>query len=158
MVREAKLSYIKKLISQSKKDPHSAGQLWRGVNDVIGCYQVRNSILDDAISLDSVNDFYRSVAVTDHHRLASTFVSTDPPPDNANFQFSIITPSTVYALLLALDVRKSVGPDGISARFLKEIAGVIVNPVTKLFNKSLQSGVFPDEWKRCNVTPRQSNR
>ena len=89
--------------------------------------------------------FFRSVAVTDHHRPASTFVSTDTPPDNANFQFSIITPSTVYGLLLALNVRKSVGPDGISARFLKEITGVIVDLLTNLFNKSLQSGVFPDE-------------
>jgi len=50
-------------------------------------------------------------------------------------------------------VRKSVGPHGISARFLKEIAKTVAEPLTKLFNKSLQSGVFPDEWKRCNMTP-----
>ena len=45
------------------------------------------------------------------------------------------------------------GPDGLSARFLKEVSDEIVDPLTKLFNKSLQTGVFPNEWKRCNVTP-----
>ena len=45
------------------------------------------------------------------------------------------------------------GPDGLSARFLKEVSDEIVGPLTKLYNRSLQSGVFPTEWKRCNVTP-----
>ena len=45
------------------------------------------------------------------------------------------------------------GPDGLSARFLKEVSDEIVDPLTKLYNKSLQTGVFPNEWKRCNVTP-----
>ena len=96
-------------------------------------------MLDDANSLDSVNDFVRSVAVTADHCLASTYcLPEDLPPatDTDNFQFSTITSSTVCAMLSALDVRKSVGPDGISARFLKEIAEVVAEPLTKMFNKS----------------------
>ena len=153
LVRETKLVYVKELISQSKKDPHSAGKLWRGVNDVIGRYKVRNSVLDEAISVDFVNDFFRSVAVTEDHCPASTYAVADSPSGNPEFQFSTVTSSTVFTLLSALDVRKSVGPDGISARFLKEVAGVVAEPLSRLFNQSLQSGVFPDEWKRCNVTP-----
>jgi len=73
---------------------------------------------------------------------------------NPEFRFSTVPSSTIFTLLSALDVRKSVGPDGISARFLKEVALVVAEPLSKLFiNRSLQSGVFPDEWKRCNVTP-----
>ena len=55
--------------------------------------------------------------------------------------------STVYTLLSTLDVRKSVGSDRTSARFLKEIAGIIADSLTKLFNKSLQSGAFPVSGK-----------
>jgi len=75
-------------------------------------------LLDDTIFL---NNFFRSVAVTADHCPASTYLPEDSPPttDTDNFQFSTITSSTVYAMLSALDVRK---PDGISARFLKEIA------------------------------------
>ena len=145
LVHEDKLVYIKELILQSKKDPHSAGQLWRGVNDVIGRYQVQNSVLDDAISLDTVNDFFRSVAITDDHCPASTYVSADLSHDNPEFKFSAVTSSAICALLSALDVKKSVGPGGISARFLKEVAGVVAMPLSKLVNRSLRSGVFPDE-------------
>ena len=110
-------------------------------------------MLDDAISLDTVNDFFRSVAITDDHCPASTYISADLSHDNPEFKFSAVTSSAVCGLSSALDVKKSVGLDGISAKFLKEVAGVVAVPVSKLFNISLRSGVFPDEWKRCNVTP-----
>ena len=64
----------------------------------------------------------------------------------------MIPESAVYSLLNHLDVKKSIGPDGISAKFLREIASEISSPLTKLFNKSLETGVFPNEWKHCNVT------
>lgn len=57
------------------------------------------------------------------------------------------------SLLHHLDVRKSVGPDGLSARFLKVVAEQIVTPLTKIYNKSLESGVVPQSWKCSNVTP-----
>ena len=50
-------------------------------------------------------------------------------------------------------MRKSVGPDGISARFHKEVAEPIVAPLTKLYNKSLETGVVPNQWKCSNITP-----
>ena len=55
-VNEAKISYVKHLISQARKNPHSAGHLWCDVN-IIGRYQLRDSLLATALSLDTVNDF-----------------------------------------------------------------------------------------------------
>ena len=52
-------------------------------------------------------------------------------------------------MLCTLDEKKSVGPDGISARFLREIAKEITDPLTTLFNKSLMTGVFASDWKHC---------
>ena len=57
LVNEAKMSYVKRLIFQTRKNPHSAGQLWCGVNNIIGRYQLHKSVLDTALSLDTVNDF-----------------------------------------------------------------------------------------------------
>lgn len=56
-------------------------------------------------------------------------------------------------MLCVLDEKKTVGPDGLSARFLKEIAEEIPVPLAKLCNKSLDIGVFPSAWKYCNITP-----
>ena len=59
----------------------------------------------------------------------------------------------VLSLLKKLDVRKSVGPESLSAHFLKEVAEPIAAPLTKLYNKSLESGIVPNQWKCSNVTP-----
>ena len=55
-------------------------------------------------------------------------------------------------MLQHLDVRKYTGPDGLSAHFLREVAGVIAEPLTKLYNASLQSASIPSDWKQSNVT------
>ena len=153
LVNEAKMSYVKRLIFQTRKNPRSAGQLWCGVNNIIGRYQLRKSVLDTALSLDTVNDFFRSIAVTDDHKPASTFVPLELGYNDSSFRFSTVSSSSVYSMLCALDEKKAVGPDGLSARFLKEIANEITVPLTKLFNKSLETGIFPNDWKHCNVTP-----
>ena len=41
----------------------------------------------------------------------------------------------VNSLWKDLDVKKSVGPDSISAKFLREIAAEITGPLSKLFIK-----------------------
>ena len=52
----------------------------------------------------------------------------------------------------SLDVKKSTGTDGLSAKFLKEITDVIAAPFATLFNSSLQqSGVVPAVCKRSNI-------
>ena len=59
----------------------------------------------------------------------------------------------VISLLKKLDVKKSTGPDGLSASFLKQVAEEIAVPLTYLYNKSLSTGSFPEGWKKSNVTP-----
>ena len=59
----------------------------------------------------------------------------------------------VYTVLKSLQINKSNGPDNISNKMLKETSEVIAKPLSDLFNKSMQSGKFPDSWKLANVTP-----
>ena len=48
---------------------------------------------------------------------------------------------------------KATGPDGISARLLKECSNEIARSLTALFTKSLSLGNVPQEWKEANVVP-----
>ena len=50
-------------------------------------------------------------------------------------------------------VIKQKGPDDLSSRFLKEVASEIAEPLTSLFNYSLQEKVVPSPWKRSHITP-----
>ncbi|CAM9952927.1 unnamed protein product, partial [Heterosigma akashiwo] len=56
-------------------------------------------------------------------------------------------------LLQSLDVRKSVGPDGVSPPVLKHCAQQLARPLTWLFHKVGKSAEFPSSWKVARVTP-----
>ena len=154
LVCEAKISYLNQLLLRSKKDPQHSAELWLGINNILGQYHFRQNSIDATLSLNDINSFFCTAAITPDHCPATCFdatASTDLPVDR--FQFSMISESLVLLLLSHLDVRKSVGQDGLSARFLKEVAEQIVIPLTKIYNKSLKSGVITQSWKCSNVTP-----
>ena len=67
--------------------------------------------------------------------------------------FGLFNESTVLAALKALEVGKATGPDEIPAKLLKETASVIAPSLCKIFNKSLQLGSLPSDWKLANVVP-----
>ena len=63
--------------------------------------------------------------------------------------------STNFVLkeLSRLKVTKASGPDGITARRLKDAAPVIAKPITYLVNLTISTGLIPTEWKDARVTP-----
>ena len=58
-----------------------------------------------------------------------------------------------FDLLVALDASKSTGHDKIAAKMLKCTAECIILSLTKLFNLSISTGVFPSEWKTGRIVP-----
>ena len=59
----------------------------------------------------------------------------------------------VLSILNSLDAKKSTGPDEIPTKLLKFAAVLISEPLTKLFNKSLEQGIFPKTWKTVIIKP-----
>ena len=57
----------------------------------------------------------------------------------------------VLAAVKALEVGKSTGSDEIPAKLLKETASVIAPSLCRIFNKLLQLGSLPSDWKLANV-------
>ena len=78
--------------------------------------------IDGKLSLQDINNFFCTVAVTPEHNAAACFSLPDPDDilDNS-FWFKTISESDVLSLFQHLNIRKSVGPDGSSSRFLKEV-------------------------------------
>ena len=64
-----------------------------------------------------------------------------------------VTEGDVSKCIDKIKVNKSPGADTISPHILKEAKGELIKPLCSLFNKSLQDGSMPDEWKLANVTP-----
>ena len=73
---------------------------------------------------------------------------TDARLDNITF-----TDDDILLLIRNLQSGKANGPDGISARMLILCDDSIVLPLRLIFQNILATGIFPDLWKRANVTP-----
>ncbi|KAJ7410300.1 hypothetical protein BTVI_53886 [Pitangus sulphuratus] len=52
-----------------------------------------------------------------------------------------------------LDLYKSVGPDGIHPKILKELADVIAKSLSMIFEQSWESGELSADWKLTNIVP-----
>ncbi|KFP28535.1 RNA-directed DNA polymerase from mobile element jockey, partial [Colius striatus] len=56
-------------------------------------------------------------------------------------------------LLAKLKAHKSMGPDGMHPRVLREEADVIAKPLSIIFEQSWATGEVPEDWRKANVTP-----
>ena len=63
-------------------------------------------------------------------------------------------PSRVLKLLSKLDVAKGTGLDQTCNKILKFATTLIYRQLTDLFNLSLKSLEYPDDWKLAKVFPR----
>ena len=64
-----------------------------------------------------------------------------------------VDPNGVAKLLNSLNIHKAPGPDGLSARVLKECSSEIAPVLTFIYNESLAQGAVPDDWRQANVAP-----
>ncbi|RMC05539.1 hypothetical protein DUI87_18735 [Hirundo rustica rustica] len=65
----------------------------------------------------------------------------------------IIQENAVRELLRCLDIHKSMGPDGVHPRVMRELADELGKPLSVIYQQSWLTGEVPDDWKLANVTP-----
>jgi hypothetical protein len=110
------------------------------------------------------------ITVSDGPSICSLFanrfakVYSNLPQPNSSYSRSINASSLVFSgvfisveevegVLKSLNTEKGAGPDGIPSIFLKKCASSIAMPLCIMYNASLASGTFPDEWKIAKVVP-----
>jgi len=52
-----------------------------------------------------------------------------------------------------LDTHKSMDPDGMHPRVLRELVDVIAEPLSIIFERSWRTGEVPEDWRKATVTP-----
>ncbi|PKU44703.1 rna-directed dna polymerase from mobile element jockey-like [Limosa lapponica baueri] len=65
----------------------------------------------------------------------------------------LVEEDQVREQLRRLDIHKSMGPDGIPLRVLRELAEVIAGPLSIIFERSWRTGEVPEAWRKANVIP-----
>ena len=73
--------------------------------------------------------------------------------NTATFFLNPVSSSDIIQELLKLNHKKSAGPDGYTPKILKSCAHVLSNPLSIIYNKAIETGVYPDHFKLAKVIP-----
>ena len=64
-----------------------------------------------------------------------------------------ITKNGIEKILKCLNTNKAMGPDAIHTRILKELSFELSPVITHFYQKSIDTGVIPNEWKDAHICP-----
>ena len=171
-IRKTKSEYFVNKIRDcaNVKDPKKS---WSLINSLLGKnsksthineLKLNNNIITDSTLIaESLNNYFINIGP----QLASDISFYEEPDNdlnnenvsgarlsqNTSFHFSQIEIHNVYSILDNLKANKSTGLDKIPAKILKLSAEIIAPSLTYIFNLSLASGIYINEWKRARVTP-----
>ena len=114
-----------------------------------------------AILTNEFNKFFAKVglnAADTAQRLRENIIVRDFSSENgidttSMEVFNLRTVEEVRQIVTSLPMNKSLGPDKISACVLKDCLPVILGPLTDIFNCSILTNTFPDNWKEAEVIP-----
>ena len=151
-VQSAKRTFERNIAKSGNKRPFNAYVKAKSKSRVnVGPLKVNNTLVSDNKGMAEVlNNYFTSVFskedpnnVPTPDRLPSASVLSD-------MNFSI---AQVKNKLDKLKHNSAPGPDNITARFLRINSESVAPALAIIFNKSLESGIVPDDWKTANVTP-----
>ena len=104
------------------------------------------------------NSSQKSEMLSNHFNSVFTTEDLDNFPDKGPSPHPVIENINVCSngirnQLNSLDVHKATGPDGISARILKETSDISALILRIIFVSSLEHGIVPSDWKIAHVVP-----
>ena len=159
-LREAECNFKQSLALSLKNTQHIQPKQWWHITKQFMGKNKDNAIppmehnnftyFDDKEKADAFNKAFLSFSQLDSDKADLPELNYKTDSRLANI---IIRESEVLDILKSLDTSKATGPDGISAKMLKETATSIAPSLTKLFQKSFKKGQIPKLWKEANVLP-----
>ena len=154
-VRAAVKNYEKSIADGSK---HNSKLFYNYVNskvkgnttfpDIINASGV--NISDNVDKANEFNNFFCSVFTDENPESELADNERRGTAELVDIEFSC---EDVGRILMNLKPDKSSGPDEVHPKVLKECAAELTYPLYVLFERSMQTGRVPAEWKIANVTP-----
>lgn len=106
----------------------------------------------DSQKADTLNQFFASVFTRENLNDIPKLPECSRSKGVSLNQDIDVTAQTVEKKLKELNANKAQGPDLIPPRVLKELSKELSIPLSKLYNKSIETGKIPGDWKSAEVT------
>lgn len=161
-IKRAKRDYYQECIDKNRSNPKL---MWKHINQLIckGSKTTQISSLkvgeetisDEHVIADALNTYFTNIGPQLSNQIPDTNIGIEEYMNSkidAKFTFKNIYLDDVLKEFEKLNTSKSFGPDKISARLLEDSKNVVAPCLTYIFNTSLTSGVFPDDWKKARVS------
>ena len=158
LVRSAKSEYMKKLQS-SLNVPKLPPKNWYRIANEITKLKNKNNPPPPLLKDNQINihPIYKAQELNNHFANISKIddeppLPEDPVPPNFSLNSIHITNQNVKDQLHKLNPCMPAGPDEIMPKFIKLISNSTAEPLTILFNRSLELGQVPNQWKMANMS------
>ena len=162
----AKESYFKDILFANKNNPKKT---WNIINELTSKNQKSsyieeikfdgNSIHDSGNIANTFNEYFSNIGPNLANEINTSegnrcyLMYLNRQNENTTFNLEEVNSRTGFFHLSNLSKSKATGLDGISARLLRECPDLISESLTLIFNRSINTGIFPDEWKYAKVIP-----
>lgn len=163
LIKRKKSSYIDSMVKDS--DGRQTKRLW----DVIQNRQhststpsftdtkTPNGVSTEYATANCLNDHFTDLSNhLLHNAQPQHIISGLPHTDKPCTVSNHLPPISVHNVVLILDsikTNKATGHDLLSPKILKISIPFIVQPITDIINRSIEEGIFPNQWKVAEIRP-----
>ena len=158
LVREAKNEYLSKLHNTLVDKTIPPGKWWRVAKSICqfknrtttsSLIKVNNNIMTHPFDKsNALNEYFTSISTLDNEPELPDLPTLSP----CELSDIVITEQDVIDQFQILEINKLPGPDKLAPKFIKAIFPSLVIPISIIFNKTIQLGQVPSDWKSANVT------
>ncbi len=144
-IREAKAAQRRRI--EDCFQCNNPRQVWQGVQHMTNYRPSNFSATDVDTSLaEELNHFFARFEVE-----PTGTAKTHPPAHSSHF--ITVEEHEVWRTMRAVNLRKAMGPDGVSGQVLRDCAGQLAGVFTKIFNQSLSQAAVPSCLKTSTIIP-----
>ena len=150
-----------------KENKNNLIKEWKNIKSLINFKQKKQNInclyidgkktsTDPLEIANKFNNHFTTIAAKIEKNIAKTekrFNEYLTNPNEKTFSLYPTNPTEVEDYIKNLNIRKSIGPFSIPNRILKEFNKLFSVPISRIFNMSLDLGIFPQKMKIAKIIP-----